>query len=116
MFSGLPPLVYDVPLCFAASHKARAFFFSAGSLLGTFQANFSVFVRVLDQFVGLREACFAHFLHRGSARAHIRARWRRQATNSEANEVTKSIFPPPPGSLFGPLFLLFRIFPNSAIL
>ena len=70
-FSGRPPLVYDVPLCFAASCKARALFFSAGSLLGTFQAGFSVFFRVLDQFVGLREAYFTLFLHRGSARAHL---------------------------------------------
>ena len=98
------------PCVFAASHKARALFFSAGSLLGTFQAGFSLFFGVLDQFVGLREACFAHFLHRGSARAHICASWRRQTTNSEANGVTKSIFVPPRGSLFGPLFVTFRYF------
>ena len=98
------------PCVFAASHKARALFFSAGSLLGTFQAGFSLFFGVLDQFVGLREACFAHFLHRGSVRAHICASWRRQATNSEANGVTKSIFPPPRGSLFGPLFGTFSYF------
>ena len=111
MFSGRPPLVYDVPLCFAASCKARALFFSAGSLLGTFQAGFSVFFRVLDQFVGLREACFASFLHRGNARAQICASWCRQ-TNSEANGITKSIFPPPRGSLFGLLFVTFRYFPE----
>ena len=57
------------PCVFAASHRARALFFSAGSLLGTFQAGFSLLFGVLDQFFGLREACFAHFLHRGSARA-----------------------------------------------
>ena len=95
---------------FVASHTARAIFFSAGSLLGTFQACFSLFFGVLDQFFGLREACFAHFLHRGSARAHICASWRRQTTNSETNGVTKSIFPPPRGLLFGPLFVTFRDF------
>ena len=98
------------PCVFAASHKARALFFSAGSLLGTFQAGFSVFFRVLDQFVGLREACFASFLHRGSARAHICASWRRQTTNSEANGVTKSIFVPPWGSIFGLLFVILMFF------
>ena len=64
MFSGRPPLVYDVPLCFAASRKARALLFSAESLLGTFQVGFSMLFRVLEQFVGLREACFALFLRR----------------------------------------------------
>ena len=98
------------PCVFAASHKARALFFSAGSLLGTFQAGFSLLFGVLDQFFGLREACFAHFLNRGSARAHICASWRRQATNSEANGVTKSIFPPARGSFFGPLFGTFSYF------
>ena len=98
------------PCVFAASHKARTLFFSAGFLLGTFQAGFSVFFRVLDQFVGLWEACFAPFLHRGSARAHICASWRRQTTNSETNGVTKSIFPPPRGLLFGQLFVTFRDF------
>ena len=69
-----------------------------------------MFFCVLDQLAGLWEACFAPFLHRGSARAHICASWRRQATNSEANGVTKSIFPPPRGSLFGPLFLTVSYF------
>ena len=98
------------PCVFAASHEARALFFSAGSLLGTLQAGFSLFFGVLDQFCGLRDACFAHFLYRGSARAHICASWRRQITNSEANGVTKSIFPPPGGLLFGSLFGTFRYF------
>ena len=98
------------PCVFAASHKARALFFSAGFLLGTFQVSFSEFFRVLEQFVGLREACFAPVLDRGSARAHICASWRRQTTNSEANGVTKSIFPPPWGSIFGPLFATFQYF------
>ena len=64
----------------------------------------------MDQFVGLRKACCARFLHRGSARARICASWRRQTTNSEANGVTKSIFVPPRGSLFGPLFGTFSYF------
>ena len=98
------------PCVFAASHKARALFFSAGSLLGTFQAGFFVFFRVVDQFVGLREACFALFLHRGSARAHVCASWRRQTANSEANGVTKSIFPPPRVSIFAPLLVTFSYF------
>ena len=98
------------PCVFAASHKARALFFSAESLLGTFQVGFSLFFGVLDQLFGLREACFARFLHRGSARARICASWRRQTTNSEANGVTKSIFVPPRGSLFGPLFGTFSYF------
>ena len=100
------------PFVFAASRKVRALFFSAGSLLGTFQAVFSVFFRVLDQFVGLREAGFAVFLHRGSARAHICASWRRQTTNSEANGVTKSICPPPGGRFSDIFFLLLGIFRN----
>ena len=41
---------------FVASRKVCAFFFGAGSLLGTFQAGFSAFFCVLDQFVSLREA------------------------------------------------------------
>ena len=55
------------PCVVVASRKARELLFSAGTLLGTFQAGFSMFFCVLDQFVGLREACFAPFLHRGSA-------------------------------------------------
>ena len=62
------------PCVFAASHKVRALFFSAGSLLGTFKAGFSLCFRVLDEFVGFRKACFAPFLHRRSAGAHICAR------------------------------------------
>ena len=98
------------PCVCAASHTARALFFTAGSLLGTFQAGFSLFFGALDQFFGLREACFARFLHGGSARARICASWRHQATNSEANGVTKSIFVLLRGSLFGPLFGTFRYF------
>ena len=104
------------PCVFAASHTARALFFSAVSLLGTFHACFSLFFSVLDQFFGVRGACFARFLHRGSARARICASWRRQTTNSEANGVTKSIFVPPRGLLFGPLFVIFRMIRNYWIL
>ena len=110
-FLGRPPLVYDVPLCFCClAQSSRAPFqrwLSSGHFPDRF---FCVFSRVLDQFVDLREAGFAVFLRCGSARAHICASWRRQATNSEANGVTKSIFPPPRGSLFGPLFFTFSYF------
>ena len=95
---------------FVASRKVCALFFIAGFLLGTFQAAFSVFFRVLEQFVGLRGACFALFLHRGPARAHVCASWRRQTTNSEANGVTKLIFPFSRRSFFGQLFVTFRYF------
>ena len=98
------------PCVFAASHTARALFFSAGSLLGTFQAGFSLFFGVLDQFFGVRGACFARFWQSGSARARICASWRRQTTNSEANGVTKSIFVPPRELLFGQLFVTSRYF------
>ena len=52
------------PYVFVASRKVRALFFSAGSLLGPFQAGCFVLSSVLDRFVGLWEACFAPFLHR----------------------------------------------------
>ena len=112
MFSGRPPLVYDVPLCFCCLlyvKLARAFL-----ALGLFWALsrqvflfFSVSWTNLLVFGG---PALLLFLHRGSARAHICASWRRQTTNSEANGVTKSIFVPPRGSLFGPLFGTFSYF------
>ena len=92
---------------FAASHKVWALLFSAGSLSGTLQAGFSLSCRVFHQFGGLREACRALFVHRGFARAHICASWRRQTTNSEANGVTKSICPFLQELLFGQLFVTF---------
>ena len=95
---------------FGGSRKVCALLFGAGSLLCTFQASVSVFFCVLYQFVGRREAWPAPFLHRGSARAHICANWRRQATNSEENGVTKSISPLPRGSFFGHFFVTFRYF------
>ena len=101
---------------FAASRKVCALFFSSGSLLGTVQAGFSLFFRILDEFVGLREACCAPFLHRRSTRAHICASGRRQTTNSESNGITKSIFPPPRGRFSEHFLLLFHIFRNYAIL
>ena len=113
MFSGCPPLVYDVPLCFCClARSSRALFqrWLSSGLLGTFQAGFSVFFRVLDQFVGLREAGFAAFLHLGSARAHICASWRRQTSNSEANGFTKSICPLSLGASFLITFCYFCLY------
>ena len=98
------------PCVFATSRKVCAFVSSVGSLLGASRSFFSTFCFVLGQFVGLREACCARFLHRGSARARICASWRRQTTNSEANGVTKSIFVLPQGSIFGPRFVIFFVF------
>ena len=71
VFSGHPPLGHDVLLCVLSPRVKFAFFFSAGSLLGTFQAVFSVFLHALGQLFGLREACCAPFLHRGLTKAHI---------------------------------------------
>ena len=110
MFSGRSPLVYDVPLCFCCLAQSSRVFFQRWVSSGHFPGMFFFVFRCLGPIFGLREACFAHFLHRGSIRAHICASWRRQATNSEANGVAKSIFPPPRGSFFGPLFGTFSYF------
>ena len=98
------------PCVFAASQTARAFFFQRWVSLGHFPGRVFFVFGVLDQFFGVRGARFARFLHRGSARARICASWRRQTTNSETEGVSKSIFVPPQGSLFGPLFVTFRNF------
>ena len=92
------------PCVFAASHTARALFFSAGSLLGTFQAGFSLFFGVLDQFFVSRRPALLIFCIVDPQGHSTCASWRRQTTKSEANGVTKSIFPPPRGSFFGELF------------
>ena len=42
MFSGSPPLGYDVLLCFCCLAQSCASVLSAGSLLGSFRAGFSV--------------------------------------------------------------------------
>ena len=52
---------------FAASHKARALFFSAGSLLGTFQAGCSVFFVSWTNLSVFGRHALLFFLHRGSA-------------------------------------------------
>ena len=115
MFSGRPPVGHDVHLRFCCLASPCAPFFSAGSLLSTFWASFSMFFRVVGRMFRLWKACHAPFLHRGSTRAHIRASWRRQTTKSAANRVTKSISP---YRLFGfrNLFLYFQVFRNYAML
>ena len=100
----------------AASRKVCAFFLGLGLLLGTFQAGFSLFVRVLDEFVGLREDCCA-FLHRRSARAHIFAP--AGAASPPTRKQMRSpggCFPLPRGSLFGTYFVTFHSFRNYTIL
>ena len=83
---------------------------SARSLLGSFRAGFSVCFSFRDCFFRVLEGRCAPFSHGGSTKSHICASWRHQTTNSAANRVTKSIFPPPVGSVFGPLFGTFPFF------
>ena len=87
---------------FVASRKVCTLF-SAASLLALSSQVFPCF-RDSDQFLDLREACCALFLHRGSTQAHICVSWRREITNSEANRVTESTFVPPPRSVFAHVF------------
>ena len=99
----------------AALHKARALFFSAGSLLGTFQACFSLFsvsrtICLVSGRLALPIFCivdpYGHiFVPAGAARPPTRRQMGSQ-----------SRFSPLPGGRFSDNFLiLFRIFRISAI-
>ena len=115
VFSGRPPLGYDILLWFCCLASSCAPFISDGSLLGTVQTVFSCFLMSWAECVGfgwpamllfsIADAQGHTFVPAGAARPPTRRRigWQSQ-------------FPPPPLYSVVEPFLLFRIFWNDAFL